>query len=342
MAMTAQTGLRMFEWGDLHHSLQWIYRGPVAKGGRGFFRGGCGSAAWYLLAGEAVLRHDGHECRARKGDWLFPNAGPHERDFSADARILSLRFYIEWPNGQPLFDLGRATVLKGADHPDLRRRAEALEQVVYQRGKRNYADIEFMRERVDYPAYAEIGEALLAWSRALYRAHEAGGIGLNLERFQDERVVRALRVLDGWPLQRAFAMKSFMRATGSSRAQLDRLFTLGLGQTSRQYFDRRRLRHAERNLALPDRSIKEVSFAVGFQHVSSFSAWFKRNTGVYPNIWRKRRHSQLAAPNDATPRGSETRVRGRKGQASEAMPNRWAGGNSHQLTAGGKHERSYA
>ena len=95
-------------------------------------------------------------------------------------------------------------------------------------------------------------------------------------------------MLDGWPLHRAFSQSELVQQAGVSRAQLDRLFTAKLGQTPHQYFDRRRLRHAERSLQLPDRPIKEVAFDLGFRHVSSFSAWFKQKTGVNPNARREK------------------------------------------------------
>ncbi len=286
--MSSATGLQVREWGQLHTSIQWVYRGKVSEDGRGRFTGNCGVAAWYFLRGTGLVRDDGGATQARRGDWLFPAMGPHERDFSRDAEILSLRFYMEWPDGQPLYSLDRSILLNGAKYPELLRTARALERAAHEGTQKNCAGPEFLLERLDFPEYAEIGSALLKWSRAMARAFAQEEIAPSLERFEDERVVRALRVLDGWPLREAFSLGQLVEITGISRAQLDRLFRTKLGQTPHHYFDRRRLRHAERSIQRPDQPIKEVAFDVGFRHVSSFSAWFKQNTGVNPNVHRAR------------------------------------------------------
>jgi len=279
--------LKVRDWRQLHFSIQWIYRGKVSDQGRGHFSGSCGLSAWYIQRGEGLVRHGEVEKRARKGDWLFPNRGTHFRDFSKDAEILSLRFYIEWPDGQPLFHLRESVCFPGTKYPDLLRRAKAMERVVYKNGRRSYSSSGFMDEKLSFPDYLDVQDVLLQWSKALYHAFTSEGAGPSLERFEDERVVRALRVLDGWPLHRAFSQRQLVEQVGVSRAQLDRLFTAKLGHTACQYFDRRRLRHAQRSVMLADHPIKEVAFDVGFRHVSSFSAWFKQNTGVNPNERRE-------------------------------------------------------
>ncbi len=286
-SVSAARALKAMDWAQLHFSLQWIYRGQVAPDGRGRFPGCCGISAWYILRGEGIVRHDGLEKRARRGDWLFPARGVHERDFSPDAEILSLRFYIEWPDGQPLFHLRGGAVIPGTKYPALLRRARELERAAGQGGRKSYSTIGFMNETLSFPAYLDVGGALLQWSKTLYHAFTSEGIHPSLERFEDERLVRALRLLDHWPLHEAFSQRRLVEQTGISRAQLDRLFTLKLGQTAHQYFNRRRLRHAERLVRLKDQPIKEVAFDVGFRHVSSFSAWFKQNTGVKPNERRE-------------------------------------------------------
>jgi len=125
--------------------------------------------------------------------------------------------------------------------------------------------------------------ALLQWAKALYDALIAEGIKPSLERFEDSRVVRALRVLDSWPFHQSFSLSELVKNTGVSQAQLNRLFITRLGLTPHQYFERRRLRHADRNVLLPYLSIKEVALDLGFRHVSNFSAWFKQSMGMNPN-----------------------------------------------------------
>ena len=279
--MPADQELNVKDWSQLHISIQWVYRGAVSDQGRGHFPGGCGVTAWYLLRGEGWVRHDDCERRARVGDWLFPNTGAHYRNFSTDAEILSLRCYIEWPDGQPFFPLRESICIPGAQYPDLLRRARVMERVVNKSGKQSYSSNRFMHERLGFSAYLDIEVALFHWSKALYHAFISEGVSPSLERFEDERVARILRVLDGWPLHMTFSQKQLVQQVGISRAQLDRLLTAKLGQTAHHYFDRRRLHYAERKLAT--QPTKEVAFDLGFRHVSSFSAWFKRKTGANPN-----------------------------------------------------------
>jgi AraC-like DNA-binding protein len=285
--------LKVMDWGQLHFSIQWVHRGEVPESGRGHFQGNCGFAAWYILNGEGLVRQGAVEKRACKGDWLFPNMGPHFRDFSTQTRIISLRYYIEWPDGQPLFRLSEPLLLPGAKYPELLRRAREMERVIGKNGRRNSGG-GFRDEKLGFASYLDVQGSLVQWSKALYQALTSEGIKPGMERFEDERVVRALRALDNWPLHRAFSQSQLVEQVGLSRAQLDRLFAAKLGQTAHQYFNRRRLRHAERQVQIPDQPIKEVAFDVGFRHVSSFSAWFKQNTGVNPH---ERREGTASFPN---------------------------------------------
>jgi len=280
---SAHRGLTAMERRQLQMSLQWVYRGKVPDEGRGHFQGNCGGSAWYILQGEGVVRHDGREFRAKKGHWLFANMGPHYRDFTRNTEIISVRYYLEWPDGQPLFFHQTGLVIPGMRHPRLLRTAKAMERIVYICGRRIFTNIGFMNERLTFPAYIDVTGALLQWAKALYDALPSEGIKPSLERFEDSRVVRALLVLDVWPLHQAFSMDQLAKKTAISRVQLDRLFIAKLNMTPHQYFEKRRLRHADRNVLHPALSIKEVALDVGFSHVSSFSAWFKQNMGMNPN-----------------------------------------------------------
>ena len=298
LRMSSACELNVMDWRQLQIAIQWIYRGTVSDQGRGHFSAPCGIAAWYLLRGEGLVRYDGGEIRGRKGDWLFPNMGPHYKDFSKYAEILSLRFHLEWPDGQPLFQNREGLVIPGIRYPHLLRQAETMERVISKGGRQIHSNVEFMDRRFGLSVYLDIETSLLQWSKNLYHAFTAEGVKPSLERFADDRVARALRVLDGWPLHRTFSQSQLIEQAGISRAQLDRLFTANLGQTPHQYFDRRRLRNAERSVQLLNRPIKEVAFDLGFRHVSSFSAWFKQKTGANPSARRTNTPSSSAIPPD--------------------------------------------
>ena len=307
--MPTKDELTVMDWGQLHIFIQWIYRGRVSPEGRGHFAGGSGMAALYILKGQGLMLDGDHERRGGKGDWFFPNmVTSHYQDFSRDAETLSLRFYLEWPDGQPLFRYSHSLHIPGKKYPELLLKAKALERAAYSCSQRNYRGIEFMNAKLNLPSYLAIEFPLLQWTNALYQAFASEGLKPSLERFEDKRVAQALRVLDSWPLDVPFSLDQLQQKVGVSRTQLDQLFTRKLGVTAHQYFDRKRLIHAERMLRLPDRRIKEIAMELGFHHVSNFSAWFKEKTDVSPNV-RKANAADLRKRINLSRRGGHFSVR---------------------------------
>jgi len=78
------------------------------------------------------------------------------------------------------------------------------------------------------------------------------------------------------------------RAVGLSRNHLMRQFKTATGSTLHAYVDEMRTAHAKALLAADALPIKEISFRVGFNSPSSFTAAFTRKTGVTPLGYRRR------------------------------------------------------
>jgi AraC-like DNA-binding protein len=75
-------------------------------------------------------------------------------------------------------------------------------------------------------------------------------------------------------------------AAGLSRAHLARQFAQTFGVSPHQYLIRLRLDQAKRALAA-GASVTEVCYQVGFESLGTFSASFRRRTGMSPREWQR-------------------------------------------------------
>ncbi|MFI1093781.1 AraC family transcriptional regulator [Streptomyces sp. NPDC020917] len=78
------------------------------------------------------------------------------------------------------------------------------------------------------------------------------------------------------------------RAVGVSERTLRRLFHARLGMSWRTYLLRARVLRSMTLLAEPDRSVLEVSIAVGFEDVGAFARSFARHCGESPSAYKRR------------------------------------------------------
>jgi AraC-like DNA-binding protein len=73
---------------------------------------------------------------------------------------------------------------------------------------------------------------------------------------------------------------------GYSRYHFVRAFKAAYGETPGQYLSRRRIERAEELLRTADLSVTEICGLVGFHSLGTFSATFKRETGLTPTAYR--------------------------------------------------------
>jgi AraC-like DNA-binding protein/quercetin dioxygenase-like cupin family protein len=83
-------------------------------------------------------------------------------------------------------------------------------------------------------------------------------------------------------------LRDVCTAVGTSERTLRRRFVDEVGMSWRTYLLRARLLHAMSLLAEPDHTVLDVSIAVGFDSVSSFTRAFRRETGESPSAYRRR------------------------------------------------------
>jgi AraC-like DNA-binding protein len=89
------------------------------------------------------------------------------------------------------------------------------------------------------------------------------------------------------------------REAGLSTGELIRRFAALFGETPHQYRIRERLDRAKRLLASGERSVTDVCMDVGFSSVGSFSAWFARQAGLAPSLYRLRAQSRAELPSSS-------------------------------------------
>lgn len=274
-------------WGSLNLSLLWIYLGSVPPGVSDYMEGFLSLSAWLVLQGEASVQVGKHKCSARKGEWLFARPVARHQKFSPDAKILSVRFRLEWPNGDQLFDQGLSRTLSGARHPNLERSARRLLRAVEKVSNRRFSDASFADRELDFLQYAGLEKNFLTWCGEVYAALVAEGLRPNLHQFGDVRMQAILEHLNAWPLAEPYRAADLARRAGLSRSHLDRLAIQAMGSSCKHYLERRRLQHALQRLRNRLIPVKQVAVETGFRHSSSFCLWFKRQTGKYPGEIRE-------------------------------------------------------
>jgi AraC-like DNA-binding protein len=83
-------------------------------------------------------------------------------------------------------------------------------------------------------------------------------------------------------------VRDVTRAVGVSERTLRRIFSTHLGMSWRSYLLRARMLRSMALLAQPDRSVLEVSIAVGFEDVGAFARSFARHCGETPSAYKRR------------------------------------------------------
>lgn len=84
------------------------------------------------------------------------------------------------------------------------------------------------------------------------------------------------------------SLEDLAQQVGLCRSKLCDSFRQIVGQTVYDYVADRRMEHALMLLQLPDRSITQIAYAVGYRHPSSFSMAIQRRFGVSPTVLRRR------------------------------------------------------
>lgn len=106
---------------------------------------------------------------------------------------------------------------------------------------------------------------------------------LSLPEVHDRRVRQVVEIIDSEP---SCSIRELAQTVSLSAAHLQRLFKQQTGYHIGSVMAERRLQKAAELLTVSNLSIKEIAFAVGYQHHSSFVRAFQRRFGQSPKHYR--------------------------------------------------------
>lgn len=246
-------------------------------------------SAWWLQAGSVTVKRGDEKWTARAGDWLFCGPQSLHQEFSADARILSINFKLEWPSGDSLVD--QIVQVPAREHPTLGRTARALLRFITKRFP--HAGTDLHPRPVELTDFFETQKLFSAWAQAYLKTMLAAGVVPARMAGLDSRVLVLLRKLDrhDWrsPIREKAKTDNSSNAAalaGLSAGHLDRLFIQQLGMTPHAYLQKRRLESALAALADSSVPAKKIAFDLGFSSASHFSHWLKKTAGKSPREMR--------------------------------------------------------
>ena len=99
--------------------------------------------------------------------------------------------------------------------------------------------------------------------------------------------IRLAHTLIDKGFERTVSLDELARAAGFSMYHFIRVFCHVYKQTPHQYLVQRRVEKAKLLLRTTELSVTDICFEVGFQSLGSFSALFRKATGLSPTSYRE-------------------------------------------------------
>lgn len=274
----------MEDWSELRTGLIFIYEGPVDTPYLKQKYHIPGQAAFLMRQGQVSITTREGTVQAKEGDWVFPKEGSRLQEFSKDSRVLSLRFKLTWPWGQPLYEYGVALVARAEQYPRLEQEGTKLLRLVQEVIPRGGMFYRYARSNVDNFLLTQ--QQLLAWLNVYTQVVSELGYSPSSRKQVDSRAVAMVRWLDKHPLHEPMNLKDVAAHSGLSINQASRVFIRQFGITPFQYHEKRKLKEAYMKLQHTATPMKEIAYELGFRSPSHFSSWFLAKTDYTPRDYR--------------------------------------------------------
>lgn len=278
------------DWLGLSFRLLWCYDQAVrpqdaSEAARPVFENSQfrNNGAWLVRSGWAEVLHDGRTWRAKPGQWLIVRPTARLQRFAAGSRILSVAFEASWPDGTPWLDDGLSVALEASRYPALQAQALPMVRLAHRVLGEGPWDLRSME--IGARQFLALQGRLAGWLSALAESLGAEGIRPGRPGRLDERLRRAIRLIEVHPLDHPLNGADLARQCGISAVHLNRLFRLQLGFSARVFFEKIRHRHALRQMASGSRP-KEAAYELGFVSLAHFSRWFRKLSGASPREWQ--------------------------------------------------------
>ena len=267
-------------------------------------------ASHFIVEGRMLLRVDGGEIiEVRAGELvLLPHNDAHSFGSDLDAAVIPAREVIRPPGAGGIVRIkvgggGEATQmlcgflgsetsfspLLSALPPVLKLDVRATASGAWIESSFRFAAGEIAAGRVgSTTVIAKLSELLFVEAVGQYVASLPAERRGWLAGLRDPHIGRALALLharpgDDWTAE-ALALE-----VGMSRSVLAERFTSLIGQPPIQYLTLWRMQLAEERLREGRGSLAQIASAVGYESEAAFSRAFKREFGVAPGQWRKKR-----------------------------------------------------
>lgn len=272
-------------WRDLKHEWLWVYRGRSATEKIWSPRIIVPAGVFFVEAGQVTIRADGVVTHVLSGQAFLSAPGPREHYFEKGSRLCSVGMRNAWTDGTTLFKDGLNRLLTQPEAASLFKATIHL-----------FHSIHPNKKEVSYPTAVKAGElsvqdlakrdaAFYGWF-AVYVETLAGlGISPDPRHGKDAgRIHTLLTWLNELHLDKAGPLIPPELGIGLRRANQLLQNHLGIGLKS--FLNQRKMIVSKKMLLSNSLSVKEIGFRLGFRHASHFTAWFKRNAGVSPSVFR--------------------------------------------------------
>ena len=276
------------DWAELTCSLIWAYDHEVPA--YGYHRRGKrvnDSVAWFLRKGSATVKTEQANWRLEPGQWFLLPEYYYWQDFTPHTHLLSLCFRANWATGIPLFHHGDGIVLNGAEHPQLEKAARPLVRQCLQMSEhtQNQKRIIVAGTALEY---FKTQKQFMTWLNLYAQILLDRGCVPSRLSVTDPRLLQAVRFLDTWPLADPLPEEELARQVGLSKRQLARLFHDNFDTTPSNYLTQLKLKAATSDLYEGKRTVKEIAYSLGFNSLSYFSTWFRKQIGRTPRDFQNR------------------------------------------------------
>jgi len=250
-------------------------------------RGATDTVVWFIKKGAVTVTYENTKARAREGQWIFLRAENGRQRFEPGSRVISLRFHLRLRGGESLFAPRQDLISPESDQPRLMATARAL---VTELSRVNaLGTLWVARERLGLVDNFRIEAAFMNWLGTYVEAMETFGEKPATLGERDERVIKALTLIEEHRMRDKFSEADLARQCGLSINQLARVFSREMGLSPYQYYEKQRLELAGHALAESKLPVKEIGFELGFSSPAHFSNWFTDRTGLGPRAYRTRK-----------------------------------------------------
>lgn len=277
------------ELGHLKAEFVWAHDRVLDKPMRSLRYQAPGQSAFLVLKGELAVDTSAGGVVVGPGNWCLPHQGPRSLFMATGGQVLTVRFRLYWPGGDPLFNAPVAAVFPAAQAPRLEKQARVLARTVARAVPGAKGDLPW--RKVDLLTHFRFQRAFDAWLYVYVETMLRLGAVPSRLATTDPRVLRVVSWLDGLPPDHALTEAELLAEGGLSASQLNRVFIQQFGMTPHHYFENRKLTQAKTLLRSTPRAVKQVAFEVGFGSLAAFSRWFLRKAGQSPRDFR--RHEQV-------------------------------------------------